>query len=86
MITFPGKDGLALRVVVGYRPQSTRVPFTVYQQQLEYFEENNNKKEVLDNYDDGLIHDIEGWLTKGNHVVVMIDDNVKLAHSIQGNF
>ena len=40
----------------------------------------------MDNYDDDLIHVIEGWLTKGDQVVVMLDANAELAHSIQGNF
>lgn len=52
MMSFRGKDGTALQIVTGYRPQSTRGPFTVYQQQLQYFEEDGNIKEVLDNYDE----------------------------------
>ena len=36
VISFRGKDGMALRIVSGYRPQSTRGPFTVYQQQLSH--------------------------------------------------
>jgi len=86
MTSYRGKNGLALRVVAAYRPQSVRGPFTVYQQQLEYFEEQGNIKEVLDNYDDDLIADIQVWLDNGDQVVIMIDANVQLVDTEEGSF
>ena len=86
MTSYRGKDGLALRVVAAYCPQVTRGSFTVYQQQLTYFEEHNNIKEVLDNYDDDLISDIQVWLDKSDQVVVMLYANVDLVESKEGSF
>ena len=84
MMSFRGKDGMALRVVSGYRPQPSEGANTVYQQQLSYYEEQGDTTEVRVNYDDDLIKDITGWMDKGDQVILMLDANVDLATNEEG--
>lgn len=84
MMSFRSKDGMALRVLACYRPQSTRGPFTVYQQQLSYFEDEGNTKEVLDNYNEDLFKHVKGWMDKGDQIILILNVNADLATNEDG--
>ena len=56
MMTFRGKEGMGLRVISAYHPQSSKDPYTIYQQQLQYYEKNNTTKDSVAHYDDDLFY------------------------------
>ena len=78
VLTFRGKEGLALRVVTAYRPIPGSGPYTVYQQQVEYYSSKDNNKCPITNYDNYLTKIIEEWIEGGDQVILMIDANEAL--------
>ena len=70
VLSFRGKDGLALRVVSAYRPIPGSGPYTVYQQQINYFSTIGNTKCSITNYDNDLITLIE--LDRLEQILLMV--------------
>ena len=86
VLTFRGKEGLVLRVVTAYRPIPGSGPYTVYQQQVEYYSSKDNNKCPITNYDNDLTKIIEEWIEGGDQVILMIDANEALQNNKKGSF
>jgi len=89
MMSFRGKNRLMLRVVSAYRPRSIDDLFTIYQQLLHHYNEEDTKctdTEPLTNYDNDLTTLITSWMDDGDQVIVMIDSSLDLANNNKGTF
>ena len=86
MMTFRGKEGMGLMVISVYRPQISKRPYMVYQQQLQYYGIHNNTKDPIANYDTNLFELIQGWMDNGDQVIVIIDANVDLTNNKKDTF
>lgn len=72
-----------------YSPRAGDNPYTIYQQQIQYCNEDSTEAENTDpliNYDNELTSLITRWMEDGDQVVVMIDSNVDLAVNKKGTF
>ena len=78
VLTFRGREGLALRVVSAYRPIPGSGPYTVYQHQINYYSTIGNTKCPITNYYNDITSLIEAWIDGGDQVVLMIDANEAL--------
>ena len=78
VLKFRGGGRLALRVVSAYRPVPESGPYTVYQQQLNYYTIIGNNKCPITEYNDELVILMEAWIDNRDHVVLIIDANEAL--------
>ena len=65
VLTFRGREGLALRVVSAYRPIPGSGPYTVYQQQRNYYSTIGNTKCPITNYGSDLTTLMQAWIDGG---------------------
>ena len=86
IISFRGKAGVNLQIVSIYTPHAFIGQCSVYQQQLQYNTEHNNKIEPIKKYDKDMRKLLSGWIAGGDQVILMIDANENLSKSKSGSF
>jgi hypothetical protein len=72
---YRGKQGHTLRIILAYRPQKVRGPYTVYSQQETHFMEkeiNGCPRQVML---DELVHLVKSAQDEGDEIMVMMDSN-----------
>ena len=89
MMSFRGKNDLSLRVVSAYQPRATDDLYTIYQQKLQYYNDDSkdsNINDPLTKYDTDLSKLVTTWMDKHDQIIVMIDSNVDLATNKKDTF
>ena len=77
---------MCLRIVSAYKPHANEDPYTVYQQHLQHYEQNNNKNNPIINFNNEMSMLITNWMDIGNQVLIMIDANENFSKNTPGTF
>ena len=85
-MTFRGRDGHNFHTITAYRPQPNTNPYGVYQQLLQYNNEQSLDEDPITTYDKQLCVFIKSLITKGDQLLLMIDANEDLSNTSSKSF
>lgn len=86
VVTIIGRGGMNLRIVSAYQPQPNKSPYSVYQQQLQYYTQIKCDIDPLTQFDNDLIELITCWSDNSDQLILMIDANENLATTKSESF
>ena len=86
MMLFRERDRIYIRIVSAYQPHVNASPYTLYQQHLQHYEENNNNKDYITNFDNRLSTLITDWIDADDQLLIIINANEDFSKKLWAYF